>query len=362
MAIVIQALTDEENAIINGIENNDDYKKNLIKSVIRYEVDHYEITDPQHQDPIEIPDEFIDSHMKDYEEIYDEVAGKPYLNIDATLKSLVRLRTALKGNSVLLHTRLQLFEAGLSSNDPDSPFYGVDTTREVLNPQSIKEEDEKNEENIKINDGARLLVTYLAKHRYGGKDMSQIDLILEKLNYDMERLNESTEQNKAFNIKTTQRAIDIISKIGSADNDEWIKYFKDTIVTDKRAVNLAKEINKDNQRAIKLIDTIFGPEMTKSFSEKFIMEARGEGEMTPEDVKLLCARATLLLYTLAKKIESNMKSKDAKSLIYRGYVIHYMLDDDGSESCRRVFKLFKEVTDAYMNTPKMLPCLSIMVD
>ena len=352
MATVTQALTEEERKIYDDIEKNDDYKKNLIKAIIRYEVDSYEITDAQHQDPIVIPDEFIDANMEKYEQAYDEVIDAPYLNMDASYKVLQQMRMALKANSVFLFTKRRLIEEGLSSSDPDSPFFDEEDRR-MLDPNVIKKADQENEDAIKVNDGSRLLVEYLMKLQYGGKDMSQIELILEKLNFDVEQLNASTDSNKEFNLKATNRAINIISKIGDSENDEWSKYLKDTVVTDKRALNLAKEISKNNARSIGLIDKIFGPEMSKIFSEKLVNELVTEDTEDRYNSKMVKAESILLLYTLAKKIESSMKSKDSKSLIYRGYVIHYMLDDDGSERYRAIAKLFNEVFDSY-NTNKQL--------
>lgn len=370
---MIAELTNEERELMNQLElvaespeeplpEIDDTVKKFIKGVLRYEVDHYEF-DPEKQDPIVLSDEEIDKYMDFYKKVYDEVIAVPYLDMHTSYKKACRSRELLKKNSLMLFARKEFAKIELGLEDEhQTDLSGIDTNfGDFIEYNKIKNDTVENDENVKKTDGSKLLIDYLIKMRYGGKDMSQIDLILEKLNFDIERLRESTDLNKNKNIKDTDKAIKLISNIGSETDASWDTFFRDTIVTDKRALNLAKEMNKNPKNAKKYIDDIFGPQMASSFVHKLIRNDAASVEDYKESMYAAESGALLLLYTLAKKVDSCMKSRDCKSLIYRGYIIHYMLDYtdyDGvamTERPTEYFRLYTLFTDTinkyFMDTP-----------
>lgn len=364
---MITELTNEERELMKALEHEsdgteevlpdiDETTKKFIKDVIRYEVDHYEY-DPAKQDPIVISDEEIDEYMDFYKDVYDEVMGIPYLDMNTSLNKAIKTREVLKRNDILLYARKEFARIELGLDEHQSDLTDLNTELgDFIDYSKIKTDTDENTVNIKKTDGAKLLINYLMKMRYGGKDMSQIDLILEKLTFDIERLRESTDSNKDKNIKDTQRAIDLISNIGSDTNTSWDDFLRTAIVTDKRALNLAKEMNRNPNNAKKYIDTIFGPQMASSFVTRLIRKDAADIGDYSDNTYVAESGALLLLYTMAKKVESCMKSMDCRSLIYRGYIIHYMLDfvdydgvsiNDRPDEYRKLYTLFTDIINKY---------------
>ena len=353
--MAIEELTNEEKDLIVpfNLENPED-TKNFIKSIIRYETDHYVVTDYTKQDPIIISDDDIDKNMDFFVEAYNENMKIPYLDMVKNVRMAIRTRKMLKNNDITLYARKKFAEVdlGIDESNPKLSELSNDLG-DIIDYNKLDDDIKENDINIKKTDGARLLVEYLSKMRYGGKDMSQIDLIAEKLNFDIERLNESTVIDKDRSIKELRRALDIIVKIGD-ESTEWSDYFKDSIVTDKRALNISKEISRDYNRAMKLIDEIFGPEMLNEFISKY------EAASNKAFDSSFYFYAMLLFYTLSKKIESKMKSSDSRSLIYRGYIIHYMIDSLTDDELNRMTAMFTDIFDKYRENKTLCNKLNSM--
>ena len=350
-----------DDIIANGLdESSEDYKKELIKQVVRYEVDNYVIDDPMKEDPIVVSDEDIEKNMDDLLKVYNDTINKPYLVMNSNLNVLNRTRKSLKYYELTLYARKKFSEVDLGIDDPNTVTQLQDINTEsgnLMSHSKIEEDSNKASADIRKNDASRLLVDYLMKLKYGGKDMSQLDLIVEKLNFDMERLNESTDSNKEMNIKDTQKAIDIINTIGKLsetdDIPEWYNYFLERMVTDKRAVSIAKEIKRDVNKAKAYVDKIFGPELVNAFIDKYI-ESNGETEKR----NIIQISALLMMYNISKKVESDMKSRSNRSLIFRGYIIHYMLDDLTPEENTEMTNMFKDLFELYWRNDKLLEVLT----
>lgn len=364
---VTEALNNDELELISGIseedfpdKESDEYIKELIKKVIRYEVDSYVRKDPENEDPIVISDEEIESYMDYYLATYKDVIHKPYLDMNSTSHHLEYTRSSLSKYNLMLYARRRFAEIDLGIEEDGRVETLADITdyRDVVDLNDIKKETQENSVAIKKNDGARLLVKFLTKMRYGGQNMNQVDLILEKLNFDIGRFEESTDSNKEKNIKDTKHAIGIISQIGfvkdgtTAKDGEWYKYFIDSLAYDKRAINLAKELNKSPVDSEKFVNKIFGPDMVLSLIQKFDPDVEKS-----EDFTFTVSGISLMMYHLASKIDSSMKSSNSKSLIYRGYIIHYMLDalDDSEEAA--MHDLFADVLDRYKKNDKLYTML-----
>ena len=362
--MVIEELNAEELSFKPQIEGQTDLDinsvtKDFIKNIVRYEVDHYVIDDPKTQDPIIVSDEDIDANIDFLVDVYNENMKIPYLDMNKNLNQMIHTRKILKSNELLLYARKEFAKVDLGMEDEyETNLAALNTEMgDIVNFNKIKEDSVENDKNIKKTDSSKLLIDYLIKMRYGGKNMSQIELIVEKLSYDIERLNESTTIDKDRNIKELRRAINIIARIGDDTNNDWYKFFIDSVVTDKRALNLAKEIDRDYIKASNYIDKIFGPEMLNEFIKKY--EAAKALE-TNLNLSAFYFYAMLLFYTLSKKIESKMKSNDSRSLIYRGYIIHYMLDDLKDDELERMTKMFSDIFDAYMSNTSLRKKLSTM--
>ncbi len=351
----IEELTNEERDLIGSLDlANPDDRKKFIKSVIRYEVDSYVVTDCKTQDPIVISDEEIDSSMDFFVEAFNENMKIPYLDMNKNVLMATKTRKLLKNSELLLYARKQFAQVDLGIADGDTDLSNINTDMgDIVDYSKILEDSKENTNNIKKTDGVKLLIQYLIKMRYGGKNMSQIDLIMEKLTYDIEKLRESTVVGKDKTIKELTRAEHMLSIIGD-DSNEWHDYFMGSIVTDKRALNLAKEIDKNYIKAKRLIDNIFGPKMIDEFIAKY--------EMTNDisNDSVFYFYAMLLFYTLAKKIESKMKSGDNRSLIYRGYIIHYMMDSLTEGELKRMTLMFSDIFNAYTENKALFNKLSSM--
>ncbi len=189
--------------------------------------------------------------------------------------------------------------------------------------------------------------------------MSQLELIIEKLKFDIECLNKGTSTNKINDVASIEKSIELISNIGKPSDTNghaaWYNYFMERIVTDKRALNLAKEIDKDIPKATKYVEKIFGPYMINSFADKYSESVNYE--IAVPTTNQLRASVFLMLYTLAKKIHSDMKSKDNRSLVFRGYIIHYMLDELTETENKDMTNMFKDLFDIYWANPKLLKIL-----
>jgi hypothetical protein len=360
--MALEELTNEEKELQDKLDLNDEESvKSFVKSVIRYETDHYVVEDIKTQDPIIISDSDIDENIDFFVSAFNDNMNIPYLDMNTALNQSIRTRKMLKNNELLLYARKKFGEVDLDMTDGyDTDLTSLDTDiGDIIDLSKIKEDEKENFINIRKTDGARLLIEYLIKMRYGGKNMSQLDLIVEKLTYDIDRLNESTSNNKEKDIKDIRRTINIIAKIGDDTTNEWYDFFINSIVTDKRALNLAKEMDRDYIRSCKFIDKIFGPEMLNEFIKKYTT-ARNAGAYDFENSSVFYFYAMLLFYTLAKKIDSKMKSSDSRSLIYRGYIIHYMLDDLKEDELDRMTKLFSDIFGSYSNNATLEKKLSTM--
>lgn len=354
--MAIEELTNEERDLIGSLDlANPDDRKKFIKSVIRYEVDNYVVTDYKTQDPIVISDEEIDNNMDFFVEAFNENMGIPYLDMNKNVLMATKTRKLLKNSELLLYARKQFAQVDLGIADGDTDLSNINTDMgDIVDYSKILEDSKENANNIKKTDGVKLLTQYLIKMRYGGKNMSQIDLIMEKLAYDIEKLRESTIAGKDKTIKELTRAEHMLSIIGD-DSDEWRDYFMESIVADKRALNLAKEIDRNYNKAERLIESIFGPKMLDEFIAKYKMAGLS---WTCDSVFYFYAM--LLFYTLAKKIESKTKSGDSRSLIYRGYIIHYMMDPLAEDELKRMALMFSNIFNAYAENKALCNKLSSM--
>jgi hypothetical protein len=355
--IDLQKLNPDSDEIVPYKDLDDEAKKEFIKKIIRYEADHFVISDPHKEDPIFVSDESIDTNMDFFVDAYNEVINMPYLSLLAYLRKIKAARKSLKANDLLLYARREFARVDLGIDDSESYFDLNYDSGDIIDFNAIKKDEAANKENIVKTDSTRLLVEYIIKLRYGGSDMSQVDLIVEKLEDDIRILNAGDDLNKEMNIKDITKAIDIIKCLGLVEENErymdtkWYKYLIETIVYDERAVKLAKEMESNPKKAKHLIDKIFGPDMVIAFVDKY--KRAVDYAAAPSDVFIKSA-VSLLFYTMAKKVRSNMKSGSSRSLIYRGYLIHYMLDDIiPANEMEAMTNLYKDLFDLYLSNVKL---------
>lgn len=361
--MVAEKLLDEELDLINTDNDEgepDDITKALVKRIIRYETDHYVVEDPKKEDPIKITDEDIDNNIDFFVSTYKDILDVPYLTMDRYLKATNKTRQTLKYNDLMLYARKEFAKVDLGMGEGKSLFDMDYDNGDLIDLNKINKDEKENKENIIKADGARLLVNYMIKFKYGGLEMSQVDLIIEQLNDDVKKLEGSTDLNKDLNIRDITKAINIIKDIGIVNENErymdtdWYKYFIETIVYDARAVKIIREIESNPNKAKAIIDKIFGPEMVPAFIQKY--KSSVDYGVAPSD-EFIASAVTLMMYTLAKKIKSNMKSSSSRSLIYRGYIIHYMLDPMDDNELGAMTNLFKDLYDLYLSNIKLASIL-----
>lgn len=351
-----------------GTDKDDiELRKQVVKNIVRYETDHFIINDPHKEDPIIISDSDIDANIDFFVSTYEDVLNIPYLSMDRRLKTIHRTRKSLKYNDLMLYTRKELAKVDLRMGDSES-FFDMDFDNgDIIDLNKINKDEKDNKIDIIKTDGARLIVEYMIRLRYGGMEMSQIDLIVEQLEYDIKLLESGDDLNKDRTIKDINKAIDIIKDIGVVRpnpdpmqenpgymDTEWYKYFIETIVYDARAVKIVREIDSKPENAKQLIDKIFGPEMAPMFIQRF--KSSVKYGVAPSD-EFISSASILMLYTLAKKIRSSMKSGSNRSLIYRGYIIHYMLDVLDPNQLDNMTNLFKDLYDLYLSNTKLATIL-----
>lgn len=358
--MLIDKLSEDQIKIYQEFENSENNitLEQFIKNVIRYESDHYVVVDPSKDDPIDVSDEVLDSEMKFFIDTYNEVIHLPYLDMNSYLNKIKITRKSLKYNDLMLYARKELAKVDLGMTDDDNDsFFDINFDRgDILDFNKISKDQETNDRDIQKIDGARLLVEYLTKMVYGGILMNQIELIVEKLNWDVRKLDEGTDLNKNKNIKDIINALSVIKTLGKVEENEkymdtkWYSYFIETIVYDARAIKLVKEISSNPKKAKSFIEKIFGPNMISAFEKKYSDTVNYD--VAPTDI-FIKSSVILMLYTMAKKIKSYMKSKNCRSLIYRGYIIHYMLDELDESELAAMNNLFKYLFDLYLSNEKL---------
>lgn len=190
--------------------------------------------------------------------------------------------------------------------------------------------------------------------KYGGIPMKETDKIIEKLENDLRVLSESSIVGKDVSIRRITNAINTIKELP-------LEMLVESIPTDKRALNAAKECAKDNSS----IEKTFGPDMSEYLLRKLINAPSKEEIIEKPDgykqteISIIYANAiSLLLYQLSKKIESSVKSKDYKSLIYRSFIIHYMMDELEASEKSAFDTAFGTIIDRYTKNNSLKTLLS----
>lgn len=175
-------------------------------------------------------------------------------------------------------------------------------------------------------------------HKYPNDDKTcnQLDKLTEKLNNDLRMLNESRDINKEITIKNIKNVIELIEMINKSNN---IQYLTDSLYFDKRAYNLLKEIDQ------KYVEKTFGKDIISKFSSRILVDTK---QLINNNLILL------FLYQISKKINSSMKSKDYKSLVYKASIVHYLEDIEAStnESVHFSYE-FLNILNRYLENDKI---------
>ena len=143
--------------------------------------------------------------------------------------------------------------------------------------------------------------------------MTEIEKIIEKLQVDKETTINGSSPNKEMILKGIDDAISKLNNLSS-------EYLIESIPSDARLLNSAKKCLKDNT----LIDKIFGPEMNARFCQVFGAFI----DIAMPNIGIHAAKnlASLLIWSIARKANNELKSKDYKSLVFRAYIITLMID------------------------------------
>ena len=158
-----------------------------------------------------------------------------------------------------------------------------------------------------------VILEYMRDNKYGGNEMTEIEKIIDKLEVDKETIVNGESNIKDTSIKSIEDTIERLNNLNA-------EFLIGSIPADARLVASAKKCLRDNS----LIDKIFGPEMNERFCQifgAFICTA-----LPNVSVHIAKNLAALLIWSIAKKADSNIKSRDYKSLIFRAYIIKLMID------------------------------------
>lgn len=166
-------------------------------------------------------------------------------------------------------------------------------------------------------------------------EVNQLDKLIEKLNKDLMMLRESRDINKHITIKNIENAIDLIELI-KINN---IQYILNSITFDKRAFNLLKEANEE------YIKKTFDRDIVAEFTSRLLVDTH-----RPVNHDLIL----LFIYQMTKKINTSMKSKDYKSLVYKACIVHYLDDiNAGTDDSIYLSYIFLKLLDKYMENDKI---------
>ena len=163
------------------------------------------------------------------------------------------------------------------------------------------------------------ILSYVKEIKYGGTEMTEIEKIIDKLEVDRITITEGKSTNKTTMSNRDAMIREIDDTIERLKNLN-AEFLLGSIPTDGRLVASAKRCIKDTD----LVDKIFGPEMNEKFCQVF-----GAFIQTAiHDINEHAAKnlAGLLIWSIAKKAKSNLKSKDYRSLVFRAYIITLMID------------------------------------
>lgn len=315
---------------------------------------------------------YYNENIKEFEEYEKGINRMSYLDIIKEFKRLDQIDKYLEDMDVVTFGRDGFLNADINAameglEDAHTLKYqhgGYDLSGMYADPASFvalgRNEQEKRDCEIEAVKAriCRHIAEDVKNKKYGDVKMTEIEKIVDKLENDIKVLDESTVTGKEVSIKRISFAIDKIKDI-IKNPEAAAEFFSMSIPADQRAVNAAKDCIKDHS----IIDKTFGPEMTVAFIRKlrglpietddayiadvdsFVTSVAGENSPMNIDKDGSAYTANvyaLMLYMLAKKIESSNKSKDYKSLIYRAYILHYMLDaaTDGTEA--QLTKMFTD--------------------
>ena len=172
---------------------------------------------------------------------------------------------------------------------------------------------------------------YLKTAKYSNStDISEIDMLIDKLENDIKMLKNSSDINKDVTISNIETTIDLIRTLPE-------QFLIDTVPTDKRAKKILKQYDP------KVIIRVFGSGTIGDFIMRLSSDLSNDGIACEQDAALL------FLFHIAKKIEGSMKVTNYKSLVYRAYIVKYL--NDAKINCPTSIKMahtFHRVMNGYI--------------
>lgn len=283
-------------------------------------------------------EDYKTEHEAEFNEYQNKLQKGSYLDITHEEKELERRMEYTNNMDIITSASMSMINTDIEvaseqyAHDNESPIDMLTGLR--ADPESCKEYDNYKNKRITMQEEAMkiLICSDILKNvkseKYGEEcTMTETQKIVEKLEFDAKVLEEGTTVGKEVSIKRINFAIDKIKDL-PAD------YFDEAIPTDKRAKNISKELVKNGKA---LIEKMYGPKIVESMAKDL------QAKYPEKSITMITKGCLLMLYMLSKKIESSMKSKDYKSIIYRAYIIHFMIDlDKSSEEYDKMSKMFMD--------------------
>ncbi len=274
----------------------------------------------------------IDLYTKNkefFDKFYDRISNFAEMDFDVELKSLKNKKEELRHAHFNTNTQIQLseniiktnmmFNGNMSEELPNSTSTYMEMLETSPDEYMFAEQmrnlkDEISVDMEKLDLCIRICET-LKNEKYDElNDSTEISRLIEKLKNDIKMLEHSSDLNKDKTISNIKEAIELIMVMDG-------KFLIDTMHTDKRAYKLAKEMMKNGHKPI---EKVFGKDILDNFTTR--MNSRSLEKAY--DTRYPEWACKLFLYHITKKIMTSMKVKDYKSLVYKSYMIHFLVDTE----------------------------------
>lgn len=285
---------------------------------------------------------YFDKYRNKFNEYLEKIKNYSLMDLDVEYKRCINKRNQLndaisniknhiKIDEMVMETDL-MFKGHTLEDISENPMLYVSKTPENCMEITKKKNlmDEVTEKMLMVGVNAKICDQY-RNIKYSGVEMNDIEKLVAKLENDIKMLQSSSDGNKDIKIANIEKAIELIRELPE-------KFLHDTIPTDKRAKKILKEYDP------KLISRILGPTVAVDFLAKL------SHDLSKIHKECNINAALLFLYHISKKIENSMKSMDYKSLVYKSYIVKYMIivESDSEESIK-LSTIFNNVMQGYID-------------
>ena len=237
--------------------------------------------------------------------------------IDEFIELLALLEVQRNFNELELRDRINKVDTALPVDYQSEIKYNSDT---LMQNTKIKSGKEEITNKLVCIECTNKIIDFIIANKYGGSNMTEIEKIIEKLTVDKDTLKDSTSPNASGMMTAIDTTIERLKDLSA-------EFLLGSIPTDKRLVESLKQCIKDSGN---MVNKVFGPEMNEKFCT--IFGAFIDVAMPKIGIHTAMNLAALAIWSIAKKAASDSKSHDYRSLVFKAYIIRFMVDlEVGSE-------------------------------